>query len=53
MVDVVVPWEEFRPLPERAWRKSRARRKPMDAVMIFKALARAGTVEFLSSAVIW
>jgi len=36
-IDTVVPWEEFRPTLERAWRKpdadrkSRAGRKPMDA----------------------
>lgn len=43
-IDVVVPWEEFRPTLERVWRKpdeerkSRAGRKPMDAVLMFKAL---------------
>ena len=43
-VDAVVPWEEFRPTLERVWRKpeaerkSRAGRKPMDAVLMFKAL---------------
>jgi len=37
-IHTVVPWEEFRPSLERAWRKpdadrkSRAGRKPMDAV---------------------
>ncbi len=50
-VDAVVPWEEFRPLLERVWRKpdserkSRAGRKPMDAVLMFKALAQAGKVD--------
>ena len=43
-IDGVVPWEEFRPALERIWgkpdadRKSRARRKPMDAVVMFKTL---------------
>lgn len=43
-IDAVVPWEEFRPALERAWRKpdadreSRAGRKPMDAVLMFKTL---------------
>lgn len=43
-IDAVVPWEEFRPLLERIWRKpeserkSRAGRKPMDAVLMFKTL---------------
>lgn len=43
-IDAVVPWEEFRPSLERIWRKpdaerkSRAGRKPMDAVLIFKKL---------------
>lgn len=43
-IDAVVPWEEFRPALERVWRKpdadrkSRAGRKPMDAVVMFKAL---------------
>ena len=43
-IDAVVPWEEFRPTLERAWRKpdaerkSRAGRKPMDAVLMFKTL---------------
>jgi hypothetical protein len=42
--DAVVPWEEFRPMQERIWRKpeaehkSRARRKPMDAVLMFKMM---------------
>jgi hypothetical protein len=37
-IDAVVPWEEFRPVLERVWRKpeaarkSRAGRRPMDAV---------------------
>ena len=43
-IDAVVPWEEFRPTLERAWRKpegerkSWARGKPMDAVVMFKTL---------------
>ena len=43
-IDAVVPWEDFRPTLERAWhkpdaeRKSRAGRKPMDAVLMFKTL---------------
>ena len=43
-IDAVVPWEEFRPTLERVWRKpeakrkSRAGRKPMDAVLMFKTL---------------
>jgi IS5 family transposase len=43
-IDAVVPWEEFRPALERVWRKpeaerkSRAGRKPMDAVVMFKTL---------------
>ena len=43
-IDTVVPWEEFRATLERVWRKpdaerkSRAGRKPMDAVLMFKAL---------------
>jgi IS5 family transposase len=43
-IDGVVPWEEFRPALERIWRKpdadrkSRAGRKPIDAVLMFKAL---------------
>jgi len=42
--DAVLPWEEFRPTLERVWRKpdaerkSRAGRKPMDAVPMFKTL---------------
>lgn len=41
-IDTVVPWEEFRPTLERVWRKpeaqrkSRAGRKPMDAVLMLK-----------------
>jgi len=40
----MVPWKEFRPLLERVWRKpdadrkSRAGRKLMDAVLMFKTL---------------
>ena len=43
-IDAVVPWENFRPRLEAAWRKppearkSSAGRKPMDAVMMFKAI---------------
>ena len=43
-IDAAVPWEEFRPALERVWRKpdearkSRAGRKPMDAVVMFKTL---------------
>ncbi len=43
-IDAIVPWEEFRPVLERVWRKpeaerkSRAGRKPMDAVVMFKTL---------------
>lgn len=43
-IDAVVPWEAFRPVLERVWRKpeaerkSRAGRKPMDAVLMFKTL---------------
>ncbi len=43
-IDAVVPWEEFRPMLERVWRKpeaerkSRAGRKPLDAVLMFKTL---------------
>jgi IS5 family transposase len=43
-INAVVPWEEFRPMLERVWRKpdgerkSRAGRKPMDAVLMFKTL---------------
>ncbi len=43
-IDAIVPWEEFRPALEQVWRepegerKSRAGRKPMDAVVMFKTL---------------
>jgi IS5 family transposase len=43
-INAVVPWDEFGPLLERVWRKpdearkSRAGRKPTDAVLKFKAL---------------
>ena len=43
-INAVVPWDEFRPLLERVWRKpdedrkSRAGRKPMDVVLMLKAL---------------
>ncbi|WP_412506782.1 IS5 family transposase [Roseovarius sp. SYSU LYC5161] len=43
-IDTAVPWDEFRPVLEAVWRKpasekkSRAGRKPMDAVLMFKTL---------------
>jgi len=43
-IDAAVPWEEFRPALECVWRKpdaerkSRAGRKPIDAVLMFKTL---------------
>ena len=43
-IDEVVPWEDFRPCLEAAWRKpaeerkSPAGRKPWDAVVMFKAI---------------
>ena len=43
-IDAVVRWEEFRPALELVWRtaphsrKSRAGRKPWDAVVMFKAI---------------
>ena len=43
-INAVVPWDEFWPLLEQIWRKpdaakkSRAGRKPMDVVLMFKAL---------------
>lgn len=43
-IGAVVPWKESRPTLERVWRKpeaernSRAGRKPMDAVLLFKTL---------------
>ena len=43
-INAVVPWEEFRPMLERVWRKpdaerkSRAGRKPTGAVLMFKTL---------------
>ncbi len=43
-IDEVVPWEDFRPRLEAAWRKpaeerkSLAGRKPWDAVAMFKAI---------------
>ena len=43
-INAVVPWDAFRPLLERVWRKpdeagkSRAGRKPMDTVLMFKTL---------------
>ena len=46
-IDEVVPWEDFRPRLEAAWRKpteerkSPAGRKPWDAVVMFKAIVPA------------
>jgi len=43
-IDAVVPWEDFRPRLEATWRlrpeerKSKAGRKPWDAVVMFKAI---------------
>jgi hypothetical protein len=43
-IDTVAPWEEFRPALEWVWgkpdadRKSRAGRRPVDAVLMFKTL---------------
>ena len=43
-IDAVVPWEEFRSILDEVWRKpdaerkSRAGRKPMDTVLMFKTL---------------
>ena len=43
-IDAVVLWEEFRATLERVWRKpeaerkSRAGRKPIDAIVMFKTL---------------
>jgi len=43
-LNTVVPWEDFRPRLEAAWRKpsearkSSAGRKPLDAVMTFKGI---------------
>ena len=43
-IDEIVPWEEFRPLLKKVWRKplkdrkSRAGRKPWDEIIMFKAL---------------
>lgn len=43
-INAVVPWDAFRPLLERVWRKpdedrkSRAGRKPTDVVLMFKTL---------------
>jgi transposase, IS5 family len=43
-INEIVPWEEFRPLLEKVWRKpdserkSNAGRKPTDAVLMFKTL---------------
>jgi transposase, IS5 family len=52
-INEIVPWEEFRPLLEQVWRKpdsekkSRAGRKPMDAVLMFNVPS------FFSSKRIW
>ncbi len=51
-INAVVPWEEFRPLLEQVWRKpeserkSRAGRKPMDAVLMFKTLVQRALQPF-------
>lgn len=43
-IDQIVPWEDFRPLLKKVWRKplkdrkSRAGRKPWDEIIMFKAL---------------
>jgi hypothetical protein len=43
-IDAVVPWDEFRPALEGVWRKpdaerkTRAGRRPIDAIVMFKAL---------------
>ena len=37
-IDSIVPLEEFRPTLEQVWSKSRAERKPVDAVVMFKTL---------------
>ena len=43
-IDTIVPWDEFRPALEQVWRKpeaerkSRAGRKLLDAVVMFKTL---------------
>jgi hypothetical protein len=47
-IDSAVEWEEFRATLERVWRKpevareSRAGRKPLDALLMFKTLVLAG-----------
>ena len=51
-IDAIVPWEEFRPALESVWRtpdterKSRAGRKPMDAVV--RPLTRTDRVRGLT-----
>jgi hypothetical protein len=51
-IDALVPWEEFRPALERVWRKpdadrkSRAGRKPMGAVLMFKTLVLSALYTF-------
>ena len=46
-LNALVPWGDFRPRLEAVWRrppdqrKSRAGRKPWDAVVMFKAIERA------------
>ena len=43
-INAIVPWEELRPLPEPVWRKpesqrkSNVGRKPLGAMLMFKAL---------------
>jgi hypothetical protein len=51
-IDALVPWEEFRPALERIWRKpnagreSHAGRKPIDAILMFKALVLSALYTF-------
>ena len=55
-MDAVVAWEEFRPALEAVWRKpeaerkSRAGRKPIDAVLMFKTLLMNRLVDGLGIA---
>ena len=43
-IDSIVPWDDFRPMLKKVWRKppkdrkSRAGRKPWDEIIMFKAL---------------
>ena len=54
-IDAVVPWEEFRPVLDEVWRepdaesKSRARRKLMDAVLMFKMLVLTALYNLLDN----